>query len=118
MKFTIVRVAQVLAAAASGQLNKESSVDTVIQRNAECHRDSAPGMKLNVSAAVADRVKQLSGSAIAEPVPSLPPIPEPGLPETDPSTAESKNVPSEPIVAVPETAEKPAADDAVDDTEA
>ncbi|QDV23585.1 hypothetical protein [Aureliella helgolandensis] len=113
-KFSIVRVAQVLAAAATGQLNKESSVDTVIQRNADCHRDSAPGMKLNVSAAVAQRIAHLAGSANANPVPTVAPV----IPETNPAT-------SEPIADIPETpkaaatpAAEAATDDAADDPEA
>lgn len=61
MEFKAITVGQVLEAAATGKLSPDSSVDQCILSNADAHkkRETPPGVKLNMSAAVVARIHEL-----------------------------------------------------------
>ncbi len=120
MKFIIVTVAQLLAVDRS-KLNLEHSVDQVIKNNLDAHADTKPGVQLNLSEAVAARIKELSSTASeADPAPEVTdPAPAPEV--TDPAPAPEVTDPapapaSEPTTET-ETTEAPA-DAAPQSTEA
>ena len=84
--FTTVRVGQVKQAAATGKLDPESSIDQVIQSNADAHakRGTLDGVKLNMSSAAVERIHSLIGTS-AEPVSEETKVPEEDLkPESEP----------------------------------
>lgn len=107
MKFIIVTVAQLLAVDRS-KLNLEHSVDQVIKNNLDAHADTKPGVQLNLSEAVAARIKELSSTASeADPAPEV----------TDPAPAPEVTDPASEPTTETETTEAPA-DAAPQSTEA
>lgn len=118
--FRIVRVAHLRAAVVGPGFDPEhNQLDKIIQSNANFHRESADRVKLNMSKAVCDRLKELGGVSVetappvkaTEPTTIEPTVVDPVVPAT-PTQSEPEAV--EPKTA---TAVEPSVEDDAEDAE-
>lgn len=76
MRFVPIK-AGVLLALNLAALNKENTLDEVILKNYEAHKDGSPDTVLNVSEAVADRILELGPVVSTETVAPVVPVVQP-----------------------------------------